>query len=179
MRGEAASSPSDETDLGRIDTGVALESLRKFIGVINNGQEWEEAGCTLWDIAVLPEQATTLVGCDGVAILQLVIESMVAAQNWRAAEISVGTLANMACHPDLRGALASNRALAQAVVAGALWAEDGATVLEACRLASTILSTSTASERALPCWHWQPQATALGVTPPHGSVAAGRCVRLV
>ena len=147
---EVASSPGDVDDLeGRIDPGVALASLRKFIEVFNNGQGWESAGCTLWDLAVLPDQAATMVGADGVGMLQLVIRRMALTQKWRPVEISVGTLANIASHPDLRGALASNASLATTFGAWVLWSEDAATVVQACRLASAVLS---ASESAFARW---------------------------
>lgn len=141
-----------------------LRAVRAFLGVLqpgnsgavkghprhSEGQEdsdgvsdddWETSGCLLWDIAAIPEQADLLMSNNIRDILQTVIVASINQQHWRALEISLGTLANLACHKAFRNALLSTPALAELVLDRALWVDDAPSLGEACRLLSVLCLT--------------------------------------
>jgi phosphoketolase len=151
MADPAAGSP-DRDDPSTFDASRVIQLLRVFLTAAKDDapqqpdahedQGWETSGCTLWDLAALEHPAAVLAAAGGVPMLQLLATTMMERQQWRAAEISLGTLANLACHPEPRRDMAQSAALAEVAVQRALWADDPATVGEACRLASTVLSAS-------------------------------------
>lgn len=75
-------------------------------------------------------------------ILQTLIQYSVAHEQWRALEVSLGILGNLACHGDLRQGLLAASPLAELVLERALWVDDTPALCEACRLLSGLcLST--------------------------------------
>lgn len=89
--------PSGADEQQGQETGAAAE---KEAAVEGSSQEdgWEASGCLLWDVAAIPEQAALLTANNIQEILHTVIAASVAQEKWRALEIALGVLANLACH---------------------------------------------------------------------------------
>ena len=62
--------------------------------------------------------------------------------NWRATELAVGILGNMACHASLRTKFLEDSTLANLICNDILSAEDANVAGEACRLCATLLTIS-------------------------------------
>lgn len=117
--------------------------------------DWEVAGQELWDLsiaaeaaALLADQATLLAATAEAALARLPspgsseAPSSEAVHAARALEIALGILANVATHRQLHGQLLAQPVLAP-LAARALWADDAASVFEACRLAAALLLSSS------------------------------------
>ncbi|PSC67077.1 saal1 isoform X1 isoform A [Micractinium conductrix] len=114
--------------------------------------EWEEAGCLVWDVAALADDAAFLVAHGMPALLPALVTATAAAERWRALEIALGVAGNLACHADARRALLEEEALPGAVLEAALWVDDAAALDEACRCAAALLPT--AGDEPGACERW-------------------------
>ncbi|GAB4817750.1 hypothetical protein N2152v2_004796 [Parachlorella kessleri] len=129
-----------------VDPAYVLRAARSFLSVVHpvgveggdaeQAEEdgWEACGCLLWDIAAIPEQAELLAANNIQEILQTILAVSISQERWRALEIALGLLANLACHRDVRQALLSSPTLARLVLERALWVDDTPALAEACRL---------------------------------------------
>ena len=86
-----------------------------------------------------------------IVFLQTILAASVTQERWRALEIALGLLANLACHRDVRQALLGSPTLAELVLERALWVDDTPALAEACRLLAGIcLSTQVLEKESSP-----------------------------
>lgn len=127
-----------------IDASYVLGLARKFLGATapprdDAIEDWEGAGCLLWDVAAVPALAALLVahGVDDMLVHTAV--AACAQQRWRAVEIAVGALGNMACCPRLASRLAAKPALVELLTGAVLWSDNSACLCEDARLLAALL----------------------------------------
>lgn len=103
---------------------------------------WEEAGCLVWDVAALPDDAAFLVQHGLPAMLPPLLAATAAAERWRPLEIGLGVLGNLACHAAVKPQLLQQRQLAELLLDTALWVDDAASLAELCRCLASLLADS-------------------------------------
>ncbi len=101
---------------------------------------WEEAGCLLWDVAALPDDAAFLLQHGLPAMLPPLLTAAAVRERWRALEIGLGTAANLACHDDARRQLVQLPDLPALLLERLLWVDDVGSLTEACRCAAALLA---------------------------------------
>lgn len=134
---------------------------------------WEEAGCLLWDVAALPDDAAFLLKHGLPAMLPPLLTAAAARERWRALEIGLGTAANLACHDDARRQLVQLQGFPALLLDRLLWVDDVGSLTEACRCASALLAAGLDREvggregrHCVPCMfkavsqHWGSMAKA-------------------
>ncbi|KAK9124014.1 hypothetical protein Sjap_013616 [Stephania japonica] len=95
------------------------------------GEEaWEENGCILWDLAANKTHAELMVEN---LLLDVLLASLTLSQSVRIMEISLGILANLACHEVPRKCIFSSKGLVD-VVFDQLFSDDSQCLCEAFRL---------------------------------------------
>ncbi|PRW58285.1 saal1 isoform X1 [Chlorella sorokiniana] len=115
-----------------------------------DGLGWEEAGCLVWDSAALPDDASFLVKHDLPAMLPPLLTAAAASERWRALEIALGTLGNLACHAGTKQLLLGQDGLPQLLLDTILWVDDSASLAELCRCLTSLLADS--SRQAAEAW---------------------------
>ncbi|KAL4437018.1 hypothetical protein ABPG75_004157 [Micractinium tetrahymenae] len=113
---------------------------------------WEEAGCLLWDVAALPDDAAFLLKHGLPAMLPPLLTAAAARERWRALEIGLGTAANLACHDEARRQLLQLEGLPALLLDRLLWVDDAGSLTEACRCASTLLGAGLNREAVEAWW---------------------------
>lgn len=113
---------------------------------------WEEAGCLLWDVAALPDDAAFLLKHGLPAMLPPLLTAAAARERWRALEIGLGTAANLACHDDARRQLVQLQGFPALLLDRLLWVDDVGSLTEACRCASALLAAGLDREAAEAWW---------------------------
>lgn len=115
-----------------------------------DGLGWEEAGCLVWDCAALPDDAAFLVRHELPAMLPPLLTAAAANERWRALEIALGTLGNLACHAGTKQLLLGQAGLPQLLLDTILWVDDSASLAELCRCLTSLLADS--SRQAAEAW---------------------------
>ncbi|KAK9158753.1 hypothetical protein Scep_005327 [Stephania cephalantha] len=120
----AAAAAKDETE--------AVKTFGKSDGLAMLGGEeaWEENGCILWDLAANKTHAELMVEN---LLLDVLLASLTLFQSARITEISLGILANLACHEVPRKCVFSSKGLVDVVV-DQLFSDDSSCLYEAFRL---------------------------------------------
>lgn len=128
-----------------------------------DGLGWEEAGCLVWDCAALPDDAAFLVRHELPAMLPPLLTTAAANERWRALEIALGTLGNLACHAGTKQLLLGQAGLPQLLLDTVLWVDDSASLAELCRCLTSLLADSSRQVRRLCSCHTAtlPAATSL------------------
>lgn len=114
----------------------------------DDGEElsWEEAGCLLWDVAAVPDDAAFLLNHGLPAMLPPLLTAAAARERWRALEIALGTAANLACHDDARRQLVELEGFPALLLDRLLWVDDVGSLTEVCRCASALLAAGFGGE---------------------------------
>ena len=124
-----------------------IDAVRAYVGGVLPQQragdttdlDWEEAGSLLWDVAGLGPDAVFLVEqCRLLDVLPPVLTSAASAQQWRALEVGLGMLGNLACHDAVRLQLQQQQGLPELLVEQLLWMDDAAALAELCRFLSLV-----------------------------------------
>lgn len=130
-----------------IDTASILRLFRTFLKAAHctdpdstNRSSWEEAGQDLWDASAVEYIAVVLYDNGAVEMLASLCQAAAAHNNWRAAELAVGILGNIACYSGRK--LLHDASLAQLITELMLPADNAAVAGEACRLCATVLPIS-------------------------------------
>ena len=151
-----------------VDPGYLLRALRTFVraavdsNVTEEGGDgqgalgFEEAGCLVWDCAALEEDAAFLLQ-HGVQEMLMPFLTAVAARaasevaagaahsaqrQWRALEIGLGILGNLACHPGAKRTLLQQQGLEELLLSRLLWVDDAASLAELCRCLAALMGES-------------------------------------
>ncbi len=101
----------------------------------------------MWDCAALPDDAAFLVKHDLPAMLPPLLTAAAAAERWRALEIALGTLGNLACHAGTKQLLLGQAGLPQLLLDTLLWVDDAASLAELCRCLTSLLADSSRQVR--------------------------------
>ena len=119
-----------------------------------NGEEplgWEEAGCLVWDVAALPDDAAFLLSHDLPAMLAPLLTAAAAKEQWRVLEIGLGVLGNLACHAPAKTLLLGQPQLPPLLLDTLLWVDDAAALAELCRCLASVLADAEPAAAA-PWW---------------------------
>lgn len=102
---------------------------------------WEEAGCLVWDAAAMPDDAEYLVQelPELAGLLAATLASSAAAERWRALEICLGIVGNLASHTAPKRRLLQHQGLPELLVDRLLWLDDAPSLAECCRCLATVL----------------------------------------
>ena len=127
-----------------LDPALALTAARGFLAAMHAAEsdrpEWEEPGMLLWDLTAMPDHAAALSKAGGAAMLVECCGVVIARSRWRAAELALGALANLASQPGLQ----LPEGLASLALERALWVDDAAALGEAARLVASVLASGKA-----------------------------------
>lgn len=105
----------------------------------------------MWDSSALPDDAAFLVKHDLPAMLPPLLTAAAANERWRALEIALGTLGNLACHVGTKQLLLGQEGLPQLLLDIILWVDDSASLAELCRCLTSLLAESNRQVRRR-CW---------------------------
>lgn len=130
---QAESRPSPETAQAE-ETGAAAEEDSQL--------GWEDAGCLVWDVAALPDDAAFLLRHGLPAMLPPLLAATAASEHWRALEIGLGIAANLACHAGARAQLLQLGGMPELLLESLLWVDDSASLGEVCRCTAALLAAA-------------------------------------
>lgn len=150
-----------------VDPQHLLQSLRRFLTMsaatpattANADKEgelgFEEAGTLVWDATMMPDDAAFLMGelPELPGALAAAAAAAAAHKRWRALEICLGILGNLACHPRANRRILEEEGLPTACLAKLLWVDDAASLAELLRLITGVLGVPDSCQVGTSIWH--------------------------
>jgi hypothetical protein len=129
---------------GSAGAGAAAPAAEAELG-------WEEAGSLVWDAAAIPDDAAYLLQelPDLPMLLGAALTATAAAESWRALEICLGIIGNLACHAGPKQRLLQQQGLPELLLDRLLWLDDAASLAECCRCVASVLADDSTNDPAV------------------------------
>lgn len=124
-----------------VDPQYLIKAVRSFVGVSQPADTeaselgWEEAGSLVWDSSAMADDAAFLLRelPELPGMLAATLTATAAAEQWRAVEIGIGILGNLACHAATKQHLLDQEQLPELLMDKLLWIDDAAALAELLR----------------------------------------------